>query len=414
MDPYTVKDSNIISLLKTCINQLAAEGCLTKLDKRYKEKYTKCFPTDIPHMQDLPTDMYHHIDVRPDIPISMAHGYSCPHKYCDGWKTLIDQHYAARQIRLSSSQYTFPSFIIPKADATVLPRWVNDYQNLNHATIPDNYPLLCIDDILADCGKGKIWGKINMTNSFFQTLVHPDHVKYTATLTLFGLWEWVVMPMGLQNSPATHQHQVTMALKDLIGCICHIYLDDIIIWSQTLAEHEHNVSLVLEALHHNHLYCSAKKSNLFSTELNFLGHTISQRGIKADGSKVNCILEWPTPTSAKEVRWFLGLVCYIVAFLPALAEHTTILTPLTCKECNTIFPAWMPDHHQAFQSIKTLVVLRDCLTTIDHHNPGKNKIFVTCDASQQHTGAVLSFGPTWETTRPVAFESCQLHSAELH
>ena len=211
-------------------------------------------------------------------------------------------------IRPSSSQYTSPSFIIVKADTMVLPRWVNDYRNLNQPTVPDNYPLLWIDDILVDCAKEKVWGKIDMTNSFFQTLVHPDHVKYTATLTPFGLWEWVVMPMGLHNSPATHQCCVTMALKDLIGWICHIYLDNIIIWSQSLAEHEHNVGLVLEALQKAQLYCSSTKSHFFNTKINFLGHTISQWGIEADGSKVEQILNWPTPTNMKEVCHFLGLV----------------------------------------------------------------------------------------------------------
>jgi hypothetical protein len=206
--------------------------------------------------------------------------------FCLGFR--VEYHH---QIRPSSSQYTSPSFIIPKADTTVLPCWVNDYRNLNHATVPDNYPLPRIDDILADCAKGKVWGKIDMMNSFFQTLVHPDHIKYMATLTLFGLWEWVVMPMGLQNSPATHQWRVTLALKDLIGRICHVYLDDIIIWSQSLTEHECNVSLVLEALDNAQLYCSSKKSSLFNTKINFLGHTISLEGIEADSSKVNRILE---------------------------------------------------------------------------------------------------------------------------
>jgi hypothetical protein len=173
-----------------------------------------------------------------------------------------------------------------------------------------------------------------------------------------------------------------MALKDLIGRICHVYLDDIIIWSQSAKEHEQNVTLVLEALQTARLYCSPKKSSLFNTELNFLGHTISQRGIEADGSKVEHILNWPTPTSAKEVRCFLGLVWYISTFLPALAEHTSLLTPLTRKECNANFPTWTADHHSAFESIKALVVSHDCLTMIDHHNPGANKIFVTCDASQ--------------------------------
>ena len=91
-----------------------------------------------------------------------------------------------------------------------------------------------------------------------------------------------------------------------------------------------------------------------------------------------------------------------------------LLTPLTQKECNTVFPVWTSEHHHAFESIKALVVSQDCLTMIDYHNLGKNKIFVTCDAPQRCTGVVLLFGPTWETTRPVAFESRQFHSTELH
>jgi len=157
MQAYTVGDHNIMGLIKTCIEQLAADSWLTRLDKKYKEKYANCFPTDISHICDFLMDVYHHhINVKPGIPISTSCAYSCPWKYHEGWKTLIDQHYAARQIRPSSSQYTSPSFIIPKVNPTVLPHWVNDYQNLNHATIPDNYPLPQIDDILANCVKGKI------------------------------------------------------------------------------------------------------------------------------------------------------------------------------------------------------------------------------------------------------------------
>src|ERR1700677_4719669 len=112
-----------------------------------------------------------------------------------------------------------------------------------------------------------------MTNSFFQTLIHPDDIKYTATITPFGLWEWVVMPMGLRNSPATHQRCVTLALKEYIGKICHVYLDDIVIWSQTLDEHKQNVSKIMEALRTVELFCSIKKSNLFMTEMDFLEPT---------------------------------------------------------------------------------------------------------------------------------------------
>ena len=253
-----------------------------------------------------------------------------------------------------------------------------------------------------------------MTNSFFQTLVHPDDIKYTATITPFGLWEWVVMLMGLRNSLATHQHYVTLALKEYIRKICHVYLDDIVIWSQTLDEHKQNVPKIMEALRTVELFCSIKKSNLFTMEMEFLGHHISARGIEADNSKVECIMNWPTPTKAKHVWALLGLVRYIANFLLALAEHTAVLTPLTCKECNAKFPPWTQEHQDTFESIRQLVLSRDCLTTIDHDNLGENKIFVTCDASKHRTGAVLTFGQTWENARPVVYLSTQMKGAQLN
>jgi len=89
-----------------------------------------------------------------------------------------------------------------------------------------------------------------------------------------------------------------------------------------------------------------------------------------------------------------------------------ILTPLTSKACNKLFSAWTVEHEAAFLGIKTLVLGTDCLTTIDHSNLGKNKIFVTCDTSDWRTGAVLSFGETWESAQPVAYEFQQLNSAQ--
>ncbi|KAJ2936420.1 hypothetical protein H1R20_g674, partial [Candolleomyces eurysporus] len=109
---------------------------------------------------------------------------------------------------------------------------------------------------------------------------------------------------------------------------------------------------------------------------------------------------------------FLGLVQYLSAFLPALAQHTAVLDPLTSKVYKSDFPAWTPDFQRAFDAIKKMAVSTECLTFIDHEHPGDNKIFVTTDASNVATGAVLSFGPSWDTARPVAFESKVLNQAE--
>jgi len=154
---------------------------------------------------------------------------------------LIEQHLAAGRIRPSNSDYVLPAFIVPKSDPNVLPRWVNDYQKLNQNTVLDNHPLPLVNDILHDCANHSYYGKIDMTNSFFQMKMDPDSIKYTAVNTPFGLYKWCVMPMGLRNSAAVHQWCVMSALRSLIGQICHVYLDDIVIWSNSLEEHECNV-----------------------------------------------------------------------------------------------------------------------------------------------------------------------------
>ena len=158
--------------------------------------------------------------------------------------------------------------------------------------------------------------------------------------------------------------------------------------------------------------CSSKKSQLFTTELDFPGHRISHRGIEPDARKVEKIQTWPVPRNAKDVRRFLGLVQYLAAFLPRLAEYRAVLSPLTTKEAQREWPGWTSKHQAAFQQVKDIVLSTDCLTTIDHDNMDGRQIFVTCDASDTRTGACLSFGKTWESARPVAWDSIQLSSAE--
>ena len=96
--------------------------------------------------------------------------------------------------------------------------------------------------------------------------------------------------------------------------------------------------MLLEALRAAKLYVNPDKTHLFCTEIDLLGHHISVRGIEADTKKVDKILNWPIPKSPSEVRGFLGLVRYIAAFLPTLADHTGVLTELTTKNSEKNFP----------------------------------------------------------------------------
>jgi len=121
----------------------------------------------------LPDNIFHQFRLKDPEKVIKCHSYVCPKKYKDAWKQLLDQHLVAGRIWESLSEYCSPSFLIPKADPTVLLRWVNDYRALNENTVPNHYPLPCIEMILSDCAKGSIWAKINMANSFFSNASAP-------------------------------------------------------------------------------------------------------------------------------------------------------------------------------------------------------------------------------------------------
>src|SRR5882762_4244482 len=406
-----VKPVDVVAAVRVRVETLAAQEQLDKMSEAVKAKYSKVF-NPIPHVDQLPTDVYCRIRLKDASKTINTRTYTSPRKYKAAWAELIQQHLDAGRIRPSNSAHASPAFLVPKSDPTVLPRWVNDYCQLNANTVLDAFPLPHVDDILADCAKGRIWSKMDMTNSFFQTRVHPDDIHLNVMTTPFGLYEWLAMPMGLKNSPPIHQRHMVAALRHLIGKICHVYLDDIIIWSNTVAEHTKHIDMVMKALADAKLHLNPNKCAFFCLEIDFLGHHISARGIEPNSSKVERILNWPVPQNATDVRSYLGLVRYVAALLPKLADHTSVLTPLTTKDAHKHFPPWTNEHQYAFEAIKSLVISADCLTVIDHECPGDNKIFVTCDASNWRTGAMLSFGPTWESARPVAYDSMQLKGPE--
>src|ERR1700678_1828104 len=222
------------------------------------------------------------------------------------------------------------------------------------------------------------------------------------------------MPMGLRNAPSIHQRRVTHALWDLLGHICHIYLDDIIVWSTDMKTQIIYTREVFNALWKANLYINPNKTKLLCTEVDFLGHHISGNGTEADNKKVDKILSWPRPKTATQTRSFLGLVRYVSAFLPKLADHSAVLADLITKSADKVFPPWTPEHERTFVGIKETLVGRDCLTTIDFSKMPDYKIYVTTDASDTCSVAVLSFGPSWETARPVTFDSATFKDAELN
>ena len=170
--------------------------------------------------------------------------------------------------------------------------------------------------------------------------------------------------------------------------------------------------MILQALRENKLHCNPKKTKLFATEICFLSHHISAKGIEADEGKADHMKNWPQPTTAKQVHGFLGLICHLATFLLKIADHTAILDELTQKECDKEFPAWTTQHKVIGHVTSHQSPV--CLTSIDPSLMPEQKIFVTTDASDTGSGAILSFSPTYETACPVAYESCAFKGAKLN
>ncbi|SGY12319.1 BQ5605_C011g06465 [Microbotryum silenes-dioicae] len=413
-------ESAVQASIRACLahleEQQAEESQLRALEVAFRKEFSDRFPADIPPVSQYESKVRHRIALKPGMKTPRQPTYGTPMRWRAAWRRLLDEHLAAGRLCPSLSEYSSPAFIIPKkgmdTDPSIMPRWVNDYRILNAATVPDRTPLPLPDEILAVAARARFWSKIDMTNSFFQTKMAEEDIPKTAVATPWGLFEWVVMPMGLSNAPATHQRRVNKALPSLIGKSCFAYLDDITIFSDTMEDHQTHVKEVLEALRRANLYCSPKKTELLRTSCDFLGHVISRNGIAADQSKVERIVGWPRPRTVTELRGFLGLVQYLRKFINGLAEHTKPLANLTSKNANVRL-MWGAEQERHFNAIKAIVTSLPCLKPIDHTDSA-DPLWVMTDASNVGIGAVLLQGQDWRKAHPVAYWSRQYISAEVN
>ncbi|GAA5972537.1 hypothetical protein JCM11641_001890 [Rhodosporidiobolus odoratus] len=380
---------------------------------RVMADYDDLFPSVLPALTLdylAKTKTRHRINLVDKSKVHNQRGFNVPRKWREKWKRMLNEHISAGRLRPSTSPFASAAFVIPKKDSEADPRWVNDYRGINSNTVKDRTPLPIPNEVLSDAALAKYWGKIDMTNAFFQTPMAEEDIEKTAIKTPWGLFEWTVMPQGLCNAPATHQARVNEALRHLVGVCCQAFVDDVIIYSNTLEEHEQNCRAVLSAFRAAGLFCSRKKTDLFSLRTEFLGHIISQDGIEADPGKVDKIKNWTRPRTVTQVRGFLGIVQYLRKFIPQLAEHTAVLTPLTRKGLTRIDHLWMDKEERAFEAVKRIVTSLPVLKPVDQDS--EKPIWLMTDASKVGIGAVLLQGDDWKTAHPCGFYSRQYIAAE--
>ncbi len=206
----------------------------------------------------------------------------------------------------------------------------------------------------------------------------------TAFSTTTGHYEYRVMPFGLVNSPSVFQSFINDVFRDMLDHYVIVYINDILIYSETLQEHIQHVRSVLQRLIKYQLYAKLEKCEFHTTSVTFLGYIISQEGVAMDESKVHAVLNWPLPSNIKELQRFLGFVNFYRRFIRGFSSIAAPLTDMTKKGSHRL--QWTTVAHKAFDQLKHQFTTAPIL-----HHPDPNSPFVVeVDASNIGIGAILS------------------------
>jgi len=241
-----------------------------------------------------------------------------------------------------------------------------------------------------------------LTSGYHQILISEEDRPKTAFRTPFGHFQFKVLIEGLTNAPATFQTVMNRIFHPYIKKFVVVYIDDILVFSKTEAEHQAHLRIVLDLLRQEKFYVCKAKSMFAQTEVRYLGHIVDSEGIRPDPKKVEAVQSWPVPKNVSDVRSFLGLCNYFRKFMDHYSEVAIPLTNLTRK--NVPFD-WTGRCQDAFEKLKLLLTRAPLLRTPDSSLPYE----VVTDASDLGLGAVLL-----QEGHPIAFESRKLNSAELN
>ncbi|XP_062527581.1 uncharacterized protein LOC134199889 [Bombyx mori] len=312
-------------------------------------------------------------------------------------------------IQPSMSPWSAPIWVVPKKlDASGQRKWrvVIDYRKLNDITIGDSYPIPNINEILDQLGKSKYFSTLDLASGFHQIQMSAEDAPKTAFSIPQGHFEFKRMPFGLKNAPSTFQRLMNSVLSGLQGTRCFVYLDDIVIYSYDLDSHMNNLESVFKRLREFNLKLQPDKCEFLRKEVSYLGHLITDEGVKPDPAKIRAVSEFPVPKCPKDVKSFLGLMSYYRKFIPEFSKTAKSLTSLLKKD--TTF-TWNNEQQLAFETLKNRLISPPLLIYPDFTKP----FTLTCDASNYAISAILSQGDP-NRDKPIAYASRTLNKSEIN
>lgn len=302
----------------------------------------------------------------------------------------------------SSSSWASPSLLVEKSDKS--PRFCTDYRKVNKVTKPDSYPLPRMEDCIDQVGSARFVSKFDLLKGYWQVPLTARAREISAFITPFGLFEYTVMSFGLRNAPATFQRLMNMVTAGLEGCA--VYLDDVVVFSDTWTAHIQCIQALFDRLSLAGLTVNLAKCEFARATVTYLGHIVGQGQVRPVDIKVQAILYYPPPTTKKELMRFLGLVGYYRSFCP---NFSTVVVPLTNLLKSNVRFEWSTACQSAFNNVKALLCAAPVLVA-----PKMEESFkVQVDASHVGVGAVL-LQEHDGVDKPVCYFSKKFNSYQLN
>ncbi|KAB5587664.1 Retrotransposable element Tf2 [Ceratobasidium theobromae] len=257
----------------------------------FGEEFFTTLPPHRPYDCEIPLEEGKDVPYGPIYPMTPAESLAL--------KEQLDSELAAGKIRPSTSPAGAPVMFVKRADGRL--RLVVDYRRLNNITIKNRYALPRQDELIEKLKHAKIFTKLDLRNGFNNVRIKEGDEWKTAFQTKYGHFEYTVMPFGLTNAPAVFQRLMNDIFRDLLDIYVIVYLDDILIFSNSKEEHLLHIKEVLHRLEANQLFCNPDKCFFLKDRIGYISLTITPQGISMEQEKVKAIREWPTPSTVKQL-----------------------------------------------------------------------------------------------------------------
>lgn len=313
-------------------SQLRLDFTDTPLSEEWKERVTKklSLMSDVFATHDLDyghtTAVRHRIRLSDPSPFKQRPRPIHPSDY-EAVRLHLKELCDANIIRESESPFASPIVVVKKKNGAI--RLCVDYRKLNNQTIKDAYALPNIEEAFSALTGSKWFSVMDLKSGYYQVEVEEEDKYKTAFVTPMGFWEFNRMPQGVTNAPSTFQRVMEKCMGSLNLKEVLVFLDDLIVFSSTLEEHEERLMRVLGKLREYGLKLSPDKCQFFRTSVKYLGHVVSERGVETDPEKTAALTTWPTPKNIKELKSFLGFAGYYRRFIRDFAKIARPLNDLT-------------------------------------------------------------------------------------